>query len=242
MAIRRKKIKREGPSGLGDQSGRDDNKTAAPPVDPMDADDRRGTSHPIADSLAPKAAPSDSSIGSEALSPEPETVHPKKPTPDANIGRGENPIPSDSPSPEEGNDLLELLSFRMADEIYAVDLLMIREIIRPTDITQVPRAHHFIKGIISLRGTIIPVFDLRSRLGLREAPLDRSSRILVVHLEKGHVGVIADQVFEVLRVDPSRMEPPPAAASASGASLFKAVCHQKDRMLILLDLERSVEI
>ncbi|MFQ5950152.1 MAG: chemotaxis protein CheW, partial [Nitrospiria bacterium] len=96
-------------------------------------------------------------------------------------------IPEDADLPEE---IIELLAFRLADEAYAVDLEKVKEIIRLAEITHVPRAPAIIKGISSLRGTIMPIFELRTRLGLRESPSDRRTRIIVMMIEKGLLGFI----------------------------------------------------
>lgn len=140
----------------------------------------------------------------------------------------------------EVEEVLELLAFRLADEEYAVDILMIKEIIRLMEITRVPRRPAFIKGVISLRGTIIPVFDLRTRLGLMESPPDRSTRILVVGLDKGLIGVIADRVSDVVKVKQCDVEPPPAVRGGSSAAHLKGVSRINERLLILLDLEKTV--
>ncbi|MBI3811821.1 MAG: purine-binding chemotaxis protein CheW [Nitrospirae bacterium] len=142
----------------------------------------------------------------------------------------------------EIEEVLELLAFRLADEEYAVDILMIREIIRMMEITQVPRRPAFIKGIVSLRGMIIPVFDLRTRLGLTESPPGRSSRILVVGLDRGLVGVIADSVSDVVKVKLSHIEPPPAVRGGSSSAHLKGVTRLDGRLLILLDLEKTVTL
>jgi purine-binding chemotaxis protein CheW len=134
------------------------------------------------------------------------------------------------------------LAFRLADEEYAVDILMIREIIRLVDITRVPRRPSFVKGIISLRGTIIPVIDLRTRLGLAESPPDRSTRILVVGLGRGLIGVIADSVTDVVKVKQCDVEPPPAVRGGSSAAHLKGVSRINERLLILLDLEKTVAL
>ena len=142
----------------------------------------------------------------------------------------------------EADEVLELLAFRLADEEYAVDILMIKEIIRPMEITRVPRRAAFIRGIISLRGTVIPIFDLRTRLGLTESVSNRSTRILVVGLEKGLVGVIADSVTEVVKVRMQDIEPPPAVGGGSSSGHLKGVTRVNGRLLILLDLEKAITL
>lgn len=141
--------------------------------------------------------------------------------------------------PTEGEEVLELLTFQLADEEYAIELRMIREIIRPTAMTPVPRTIPFIKGILSLRGTIIPIFDLRTRLGLSESPQSRHTRILVVTLSRGLMGLIADHVTGVAKVKAGDIEPPPSTGGASSEHL-KGVTHADGRFLILLDLEKTV--
>ncbi|MBI3610100.1 MAG: purine-binding chemotaxis protein CheW [Nitrospirae bacterium] len=154
-------------------------------------------------------------------------------------------VPLDAPDrPEaaaaESEMILELLAFRLADEEYTIDILMIKEIIRSVEITSVPRTRPFIKGIISLRGMIIPVFDLRTRLGLTESLPDRATRIVVVVLEKGLIGLIADQVTEVVKVKSSQIEPPPTTGGGSLSGHLKGMARVNGRLLILLDLEKAI--
>ena len=145
-------------------------------------------------------------------------------------------------SPTETDQTLELLAFQLADEEYAIDLLIIREIIHLVAMTPVPRVAPFIKGIISLRGTIVPIFDLRTRLGLAESPLGRRTRIVVVTLEKGLMGLIADHVTEVVKVKVNDIEPPPTTSGGLASGHLKGVTHLNGRLLILLDLEKAVAI
>jgi purine-binding chemotaxis protein CheW len=167
------------------------------------------------------------------------SLQPPAEAPLISAGAGET-IKGTGAGVSEVDDVLELLAFRLADEEYAVDILMIREIIRQVDITRVPRRPSFVKGIISLRGTIIPVIDLRTRLGLTESPPDRSTRILVVEFGKGLISVIADSVTEVVKVALSDIEPPPAAGGGSSSGHLKGVTRVNGRLLILLDLEKAI--
>jgi purine-binding chemotaxis protein CheW len=140
----------------------------------------------------------------------------------------------------EGEEILELLAFKLADEEYAVDVLMIKEIIRSVEVTRVPRRPDFIKGIISLRGKVIPIFDLRIRLGLKESESNRDTRILVIAVEKGMIGVITDGVTEVVKVKTPEIEPPPAVGGGSAEGHLKGVTRVNGRLIILLDLEKAV--
>ena len=134
----------------------------------------------------------------------------------------------------------EFLAFYLGNEEYAVDIMNIREIIVPVAITSVPKTPPFIKGIISLRGTIIPVFDLRIRLGLPETASTAEGRFLVFGLEKGLMAVIADRVTEVVKIRKNDLEPPPSAIGGTSSEHIRGVTHLNGRLLILMDLEKAV--
>ncbi|SHL01372.1 chemotaxis protein CheW [Rhodothermus profundi] len=134
--------------------------------------------------------------------------------------------------------LLQLVSFLIENEEFGVDILNVQEIIRPVDITRVPNAPAFVEGVINLRGRIVPVVDLRKRFNLPQRERDKNSRIIVVELGDKIVGFMVDAVREVLRVDPSVIEPPPELAIGIDAHYITGVAKLEDRLLILLDLER----
>ena len=136
-------------------------------------------------------------------------------------------------------DTEEVLSFYLGDEEYAVDLMNIREIMAPVAITSVPKTPPFIKGIISLRGIIIPVFDLRVRLGLSDAASTGQERFLVFSLEKGLMAVVADRVTEVMRIRKDDVEPPPSTIRESSEHL-KGVTRFNGRLIIFLDVEKAI--
>lgn len=150
----------------------------------------------------------------------------------------------DQQAPDTGSTegILELLAFRLANEEYAVDLLKVKEITRFVEITRVPRTPSAIKGIISLRGTIIPAFDLRTRLGLEESPAERKTRIVVVMLKKGLMGLIVDEVTDVIKIKADEIEPPPSAVGGSEADHLIGVVRSKGHLLILLDLEKALAL
>ncbi|HET6465797.1 MAG TPA: chemotaxis protein CheW [Nitrospiria bacterium] len=134
------------------------------------------------------------------------------------------------------------MAFQLADEEYAIDILKIKEIIRSLEITHVPRRPPVIKGVISLRGTIIPIYDLRTRLGLTESPPTRNSRILVVELDKGMIGIIADRVTEVVKIKEKDVEPPPATGDGMTAGHLKGVTRINGRLIILLNLMKAITL
>ncbi|MEJ5350714.1 MAG: chemotaxis protein CheW [Melioribacteraceae bacterium] len=143
-----------------------------------------------------------------------------------------------SKAKNETAEILQLVGFKIADEEYAVDILMVQEIIRMMQVTKVPNAPDFVDGVINLRGRIIPVIDLRSKLGLPRKEVDKDKRIIVVEVSGKTVGFIVDAVTEVLRIPASITEPPPDLVTNVNSEFIKAVGKLEDRLLILIDLEK----
>ncbi|HVN49371.1 MAG TPA: chemotaxis protein CheW [Bacteroidota bacterium] len=134
-------------------------------------------------------------------------------------------------------ELLQLVSFKIGDEEFGVDILKVQEIIRMLEITQVPNTPPYVDGVINLRGKVIPIVDLRSRFGMERRDHDRNSRIVVVELNGKIIGFVVDSVNEVLRIPKNVTEPPPALVADIDTKYIKAVGKLDDRLLILLDLE-----
>lgn len=139
---------------------------------------------------------------------------------------------------DESLDLLQLVSFRLGDEEFGINILQVQEINRMLQITSVPNAPEFVDGVVNLRGRIIPVVDLRTRLTMPRKEFDSKSRIIVVELKDQTVGFTVDEVSEVLRISKNITEPPPAMVSGINSDYITAVAKMEDRLLILLDLDR----
>ncbi len=138
----------------------------------------------------------------------------------------------------ELTELLQLVSFKIGEEEFGVDILKVKEINRILKITKVPNAPTFVKGVVNLRGRIIPVVDLRSRLGMPSIEYNGKTRIVVVELENRTVGFIVDEVSEVLRIPRDITEPPPEMVANVDTDYITAVGKLEDRLLILLDLDK----
>ncbi len=132
----------------------------------------------------------------------------------------------------------QFVTCHVAGEEFAVDILSVQEIIRMVEITKVPKAPSFVEGVINLRGRIIPVLDLRRRLGVPGAERTVQSRIVVVMVRGRVVGLVVDSVSEVLRIPKSAMEPTPSLGTTVGAEFIQGVGRLEDRLLTLLDLKR----
>jgi purine-binding chemotaxis protein CheW len=142
----------------------------------------------------------------------------------------------------EKEQLSQLVGFMIGKEYFGVDILMVQEIIRSTPITGVPNSPDFIEGVINLRGSIIPVIDLRKRLNISKnlKNLNKDDTwIMILDVEGRVTGFIVDKVTEVLKIHDESIEPPPEIVVAGLKSQYiRGVCKIDKRLLILLDFNR----
>ncbi len=139
---------------------------------------------------------------------------------------------------KQDSDLMQLVTFSLDQEEFGVDILRVQEIIRMMEITKVPKSPEFVEGVINLRGKVIPVIDLRSRFGLDSHAYDKDTRIMVIDINNMIVGFVVDAVSEVLRIMADTVEPPPPVVAGIESDYISGVGKLKDRLLILLDLDR----
>jgi purine-binding chemotaxis protein CheW len=139
---------------------------------------------------------------------------------------------------KDNQELLQLVSFHIGDEEFCVDILKVQEIIRMMQITKVPNLPSFVEGIINLRGKVIPIIDLRIRLGMAKREHGGNTRIIVVEISNKTIGFIVDSVSEVLRIPKSITEAPPEIVSGVNSEYITAIGKLEDRLLILLELEK----
>ncbi|WP_292486871.1 chemotaxis protein CheW [Methanohalobium sp.] len=134
---------------------------------------------------------------------------------------------------------LQLVAFNLGDEEFGVDIMQVQEIIRTQEVTRIPQAPDFVKGVINIRGKIIVVVSLDKCLGLDSRETDEHSRIIVVEVGGSVVGMVVDSVSEILSIQESNIEPAPdIIASKINADYLKGVGKLENRLLILLDLEK----
>jgi purine-binding chemotaxis protein CheW len=118
---------------------------------------------------------------------------------------------------------VQVASFHVGDQEYALDIMKIKEIINPLVITAVPKAPPFIEGIIELRGAVLPVVDLRKRFALEPRPQSRETKYIIVTLEGHIVGLVVDRVREVMRIDEGEILDAPAMATGVDARFVAGV-------------------
>jgi purine-binding chemotaxis protein CheW len=141
---------------------------------------------------------------------------------------------------EVDSNIEQWLTFSVGNEEYALSIESVSEIIKPREVTDIPRVPDFISGIISLRGIIVPVFDLTRRLNLGESEMTSASRIIVCQDGERLAGFIVDRINQVVNVPISNIEPPPTVLSGLDRDFVEGVGRVDDRMLILLHLSHVI--
>ncbi|MFH1418021.1 MAG: chemotaxis protein CheW [Planctomycetota bacterium] len=132
------------------------------------------------------------------------------------------------------------LTFKLADEEYGVEILKVREINGLMDITAVPRMPHYMKGVINLRGKVLPVVDLRLKFGLDEIEHTEQTCTIVVDVGK-EIGIIVDTVCEVLDIKSDAIEPPPALGASVDTSFILGMGKVGEEVKILLDINKVLD-
>lgn len=137
-------------------------------------------------------------------------------------------------------EVLHLVTFRVGEELFGAPISAVQEIVRVPAITQIPQAPEFVEGVINLRGRVIPVVDMRKRLSGVGADAEghSKSRILVIEAGGRLVGVVVDEVSEVLKLSDDRVEAAPPMVSGLSNQYITGVGKLEGRLLILVDIER----
>jgi purine-binding chemotaxis protein CheW len=136
----------------------------------------------------------------------------------------------------------QLVIFELANESYGINIAVVESIIKMQAITQLPQTPAYVKGVINLRGSVLPVIDLRSRFELEAREHTRQTRIIIVTMGNIKVGVTVDGVSEVLRVSDELIEPLPPMVSSVNSVFLKGIVRFEDRLIILLELDKVLDI
>jgi purine-binding chemotaxis protein CheW len=135
---------------------------------------------------------------------------------------------------------LQVVAFKLRNEEYGVSILNVQEIRNLTDITRVPFAQDFIKGVINLRGSVLPVIDLKRRLGLEETPYTDDTRIVTVTIDDLHVGMLVDAVTEVLTLNAKPIDAKKAVNGKELTKFLSGIGNIDGRLIIMLNLEEII--
>ncbi|UNC91775.1 chemotaxis protein CheW [Candidatus Contubernalis alkaliaceticus] len=135
---------------------------------------------------------------------------------------------------------IQVVAFCLEDEEFAIDIQQLREVLKYTDITPLPQTSQFIEGVINLRGEVIPVIDLRKRFGLDSGEQDSHTRIIIVEIREDLIGLIVDQVSEVLHLTGEQIEPPPSSVSGCIIDFIQGIGKIAERLIIILKPEKII--
>ncbi len=135
-------------------------------------------------------------------------------------------------------EIVQLVTFKLGNEEFALDILKVQEINRIVEITKVPKAPDFVEGVINLRGRVIPIVDIRKKFHLNIREATKETRIIVVNIMNKIIGLIVDSVSEVLRINSSTIQPPPPLIAGLDSDYIKGVGKLDERLIILLDIDK----
>lgn len=139
---------------------------------------------------------------------------------------------------ETRDKLVQLVSFRLGSDVYAIDMLRIQEIRRMIQITKVPQVPSYCEGVINLRGEVITVIDLRTKFGLAPIERDNNTRIVFYEVEELVTGLIVDAVEEILMVPSSTIKPSPGTTPSTASHYIRGGVGLEDRVLLLLNITK----
>jgi purine-binding chemotaxis protein CheW len=141
-----------------------------------------------------------------------------------------------------GDSQFQLVTFQLGEELYGVDIMDVKEIVRIQDIRTIPNAPYYVEGIFNLRSEIIPIINLHKRFHLKKALLDEGDEYLggfiILNIEGNKLGIIIDRIARVVMVQQSEIQPPPQMISGIGAEYINGVVRQESGYLIVLDIRR----
>lgn len=139
----------------------------------------------------------------------------------------------------------QYVTLGVGDEIFAVDVAQVREVLTVCPATRIPNAPSYMRGIIDVRGKSVPVIDMRARFGLPAAEDTHHTRIVVLEVEiagrRRTVGALTDRVFEVATLEQDAIEPPPEVGERWGSEFIRGVAHRGDSFVVILDVDRLLD-
>ena len=142
----------------------------------------------------------------------------------------------------ENESQIQLVTFQLSEELYGVDIMDVKEIVRIQEIRAIPNAPVYVEGLYNLRGEIIPIINLHKRFHLRRAALGEDSELMsgfiIIDVEGMKLGVIIDRIERVTTIEASEIQTPPQMLSGIGTEYIQGVVNQKDGYLIILDIRR----
>ena len=130
----------------------------------------------------------------------------------------------------------QIITFKIADEEYGLEILRVKEVIQLKEVTKLPKTPQWVKGIINLRGDVIPVIDLRNKFGIKGKKVD-AGRVIVVEVEKKSMGMLVDSVSHVIRIEDDQIDSMPLFGGSTG-SYVRGVAKLGDRLIVLINIDK----
>lgn len=140
-------------------------------------------------------------------------------------------------STRDGGQTSQVVNFHLGNEEYGLDIKIVQEIILVGSITQVPRVPEYVRGLINLRGKIVPVVDLRLRFGMDATEHGEHTRIIVLNASGHVIGIVVDAVNEVLRISQDQIEPPPVGLMGLDQTFIQGLVKREEKIMILLNVD-----
>ncbi len=136
----------------------------------------------------------------------------------------------------------QFLTFRLSTEEYAIEILRVQEIRGYSAITPIPNMPPYMRGFMNLRGTVVPIVDLRIKFGIADVEYNQFTVIIVANVSSRVVGLVVDSVSDVLSIPAKDIEPPPALGAGIDTSFLTGMAKSNDRLIALLEIEKVVPI
>jgi purine-binding chemotaxis protein CheW len=133
----------------------------------------------------------------------------------------------------------QMINFVVGGEEYGVDIQRVKEVIRIKEITRLPSVPSFVKGVINLRGDVIPIIDLREKFDLKQKDYQETTRVIVVEVEGRSIGMVVDSVSHVVRITSSQVGPPPLVGGST-AECINGVVNLGERLILLLNIDKML--
>jgi purine-binding chemotaxis protein CheW len=142
----------------------------------------------------------------------------------------------------EQDTQIQLVTFQISEELYGVDIMDVKEIVRVQDIRSIPNAPGYVEGLFNLRGEIIPIISLHKRFHLKKAQLGEDEELLsgfiIIDIDGMKLGVIIDKVERVISIEAQNIQPPPQMLTGIGSEYIQGVVNQENGYLIILDIRK----
>ncbi len=145
---------------------------------------------------------------------------------------------TDNTQANNTKEVLRWVTFHLDNEVYGVNVMQVKEVLRYTEIAPVPGAPDYVLGIINLRGNVVTVIDTRMRFGLSPCDVSENSRIVIIEAENQIVGILVDSVAEVVDLNSDDIDPAPNIGTEESAEFIRGVSNRNDELLILIDLNK----